>query len=98
MAMSYIVQRNLNFYVVDYNGRDPLTGTEGRSWHPASASRSAAEAIKVCVDQARPPCRRPGTLGGFMATTWIDSKPLITHATQCRYQWMLDFKRPGSHR
>ena len=70
--------------------RAATRSTERRSWHPAGASRSAAEAIKVRVDQARPPCRRPGTLGEFLATTWIDSKPLITHASRRRYQWMLE--------
>ncbi len=90
MAMSYIVQRNQHFYVVVYNGRDPITGRERRRWHPAGASRSVAEAIKMRVDQARPPCRRPGTLGEFMATTWMDSKPLLSNSTRCRYQWMLE--------
>ncbi len=28
--MSYIVQRNHNFYVVDYKGHDPITGAERR--------------------------------------------------------------------
>jgi len=88
--MSYIVQRNQSYYVVDYKGHDPITGAEWRRWHPAGTSRSAAEAIKIRVDQARPPCRRPGTLGEFMATTWIDSKPLLSHSTRSRYQWMLE--------
>ena len=88
--MSYIVQRKHNFYVVDYRGRDPLTGTQRRSWHPAGTIRSTAEAIKIRVDQSRPPCRRPGTLGEFMATTWIGSKPLLSHSTRSPYQWMLD--------
>jgi len=90
VAMSYIVQRQQNFYVVDYRGRDPLTGAERRTWHPAGPSRSAAEAIKIRVDQSRPPRRRPGTLGEFMATTWIDSKPLLSHSTRSRYKWMLE--------
>ena len=34
MAMSYIVHRNQSFYVVAYNGLDPITGTERRRWHP----------------------------------------------------------------
>gem|GEM_PF-6914810 len=41
-------------FSVDYKGRDSITGTERRRWHPAGISRSAAEAIKVRVDQARP--------------------------------------------
>ncbi len=45
MAMSYIVQRNQHFYVVAYNGHDPITGTERRRWHRSGGERSAAEAI-----------------------------------------------------
>ena len=33
--MSYIVQRNNRFYVVAYNGHDPITERERRRWHPA---------------------------------------------------------------
>ena len=25
-----------------------------------------------------------------MATTWLDSKPLLSHSTRSRYQWMLE--------
>ncbi|MCP3935705.1 MAG: hypothetical protein GY708_10075 [Actinomycetia bacterium] len=25
-----------------------------------------------------------------MATTWIDSKPLLSHSPRSRYEWMLD--------
>ena len=32
--MSYIVQRHSRFYVVAYDGLDPLTGRERRRWHP----------------------------------------------------------------
>src|SRR5439155_2736033 len=32
--MTYIVQRKDRFYVVAYDGLDPLTGKERRRWHP----------------------------------------------------------------
>ena len=34
--MTYIVQRKDRFYVVAYDGLDPLTGGERRRWHPLS--------------------------------------------------------------
>ena len=33
-GMTYIVQRKDRFYVVAYDGLDPLTGKERRRWHP----------------------------------------------------------------
>lgn len=44
--MAYIVQRNNQFYVVDYDGVDPRTGKERRRWHPAGRSRDDAEALR----------------------------------------------------
>ncbi len=88
--MSYIVQRNHLFYVVAYNGRDPITGTERRRWHPAGTIRSEAEAMRSRIDADATPRRRKLTLGGFMATTWLDSKMTLTHQTRCRYEWMID--------
>ena len=43
--MAYIVQRNHRFYVVAYDGIDPITGRQRRRWHPAGRSRADAEAI-----------------------------------------------------
>jgi len=88
--MSYIVQRNHLFYVVAYNGRDPITGTERRRWHPAGTIRSEAEAMRSRIDADAAPRRRKLTLGGFMATTWLDSKMTLTHQTRCRYEWMIN--------
>ena len=48
--MAYIVERNHRFYVVDYDGIDPLTGRERRRWHPAGRSRADAEAIAATLE------------------------------------------------
>ena len=32
--MTYIVQREDRYYLVAYDGLDPLTGKERRRWHP----------------------------------------------------------------
>ena len=42
--MSYIVQRHNRFYVVAYDGLDPLTGRERRRWHPAGFGREDRDA------------------------------------------------------
>lgn len=43
--MAYIIERKDRFYVVAYDGLDPLTGKERRRWHPAGGDRHDAEAM-----------------------------------------------------
>ena len=40
--MAYIIERNIRFYVVAYDGIDPLTGRERRRWHPVGADQLAS--------------------------------------------------------
>jgi len=51
----YIAQRRGRFYVVIYEGRDPVTGKELRRWHPAGTDRAAAErlATKLAAEETR---------------------------------------------
>jgi hypothetical protein len=53
MAMSYIVQRNQNYYVIADIGHDPITGAERRRWHPAGNERADVEKIQLRIDQQR---------------------------------------------
>lgn len=41
----YIARRRGRFYVVIYEGVDPATGKEKRTWHPAGADRDEAERL-----------------------------------------------------
>ena len=84
--MSYIVQRKQHFYVVAYNGCDPIPGTERRRWHPAGSVRADAEAMKSRIDRSPRRTRSSGTLGGFAAGPWLDSKPTITHPTRAGFE------------
>jgi hypothetical protein len=73
--MAYIIERNNRFYVVDYDGIDPLTGRERRRWHPAGRSRADAEAIAATLERATTPVvpagSAPTTLGAFLAEQWM---------------------------
>jgi integrase len=62
--MTYIVQRHNRFYVVAYDGLDPLTGRERRRWHPVGSDRDEAEALaaRLEVDRAGVPPVRGGPL------------------------------------
>ena len=41
----YIARRRGRFYAVIYEGLDPVTGRERRTWHPAGTDRTAAERL-----------------------------------------------------
>lgn len=87
--MSYIVQRNHRFYVVDYNGHDPISGRERRRWYPAGTSRADAEGIRDRIDAARPSAPSQATVAAFLNDVWLPSKGALTHPTRNRYRWMI---------
>ena len=92
--MTYIIQRKDRFYVVAYDGLDPLTGRERRRWHPAGADRSDAESIAARLASTRPPrpdTRKSLSLGGFINQTWLPRKRVHVRATTAhRYGWIVE--------
>jgi len=94
IRMAYIVTRNSRFYVVAYDGIDPLTGRERRRWHPAGASRTDAEAISATLDAATAPpadaSTRSLTVGRFLTEQWMLRRRTQLRATTAhRYEWMI---------
>jgi len=61
VAMTYIVQRKDRFYVIAYDGIDPLTGKERRRWRSVGHDRAEAEAIALRL--VRGPIRGAGAEG-----------------------------------
>ena len=93
--MAYIIQRKDRFYVVAYDGLDPLTGKERRRWHPAGHDRHEAEqmATRLEADAAGSAPLRGGPvhLGEFLTDTWLPTKRRHVRATTSyRYSWMVD--------
>jgi len=93
--MTYIVQRKDRFYVVAYDGLDPLTGKERRRWHPVGNARDEAEAIAAHLDEQRevPPPSTGGsiTFGTFLTETWVPQKRRHVRATTAyRYAWFVE--------
>jgi hypothetical protein len=91
--MSYIVQRGDRFYVVAYNGLDPLTGREWRRWHPVGRDRDDAEAVAQRLEPehhgSSPPIGGATTLGTFLCQTWPPRKRRQVRATTAyRYAWL----------
>ncbi len=91
-GMTYIVQRKDRFYVVAYDGLDPLTGRERRRWHPAG-TREDAEQVADQLDTDRPRNARRSSaaqLGDFLTDTWLPRKRVHVRATTAyRYAWMI---------
>jgi integrase len=50
--MAHIVQRKDRFYVVAYDGIDPLTGRERRRWHAVGDDPAEAEAMAARLHRA----------------------------------------------
>ena len=93
--MACIVTRNQRFYVVAYDGIDPLTGRERRRWYPAGASRTDAEAIAATLDStASPPAdasTRSLTVRRFLTEQWMPRRqPQLRATTAHRSEWMID--------
>lgn len=67
----HVAQRRGRFYVVIYEGQDPATGKERRSWHPAGTDRTEAErlAAKLAAEETRRvEAVRSLTFGAYLAT------------------------------
>ena len=93
--MTYIVHRKDRFYVVAYDGVDPLTGRERRRWHPAGDSRDGAELLarRLEVEPRRDGRTRATStrLGRFLTDTWLPRKRAHVRATTAyRYEWMIE--------
>lgn len=73
----YIAQRRGRFYEVIYEGTDPATGKERRSWHPAGTDLAEAErlAAKLTSEKTR---RNDGprslTFGAYLTDQWLPAK------------------------
>ncbi len=93
--MAYIIERKNRFYVVAYDGLDPLTGKERRRWHPAGHDRHEAEQMAARIERdaagSAPLRGGPVHLGEFLTDTWLPAKRRhIRTSTAYRYTWMVD--------
>jgi hypothetical protein len=82
-AMAYIIERNSQFYVVDYGGVDPHTNKERRRWYPAGRSREDAKAIAAQLTATRDGVRQRATsaltVGEYLVEQWLPRR--------CCEQW-----------
>ena len=75
----YVQKRGDRYYAVIYEGRDPVTGKERRSWHPAGTDRAEAERLAAklaATETARVDAVRSLTFGAYMTSQWLPAKKL----------------------
>lgn len=72
----YVVEKSGRFYAVIYEGRDPITGHERRTWHPAGTDRAKAErSAQFLAEAARAKDRALGvTVARYLLQTWLPRK------------------------
>ncbi|MCZ7537148.1 MAG: site-specific integrase [Acidimicrobiia bacterium] len=75
----HIKKRGDRYYAVIYEGLDPVTGKELRSWHPAGTDR--AEAERFAEKLAAAAVKRMGavrslTFGAYLTSQWLPAKKL----------------------
>lgn len=80
----YAAKKGERWYAVIYEGLDPVTGRERRSWHPAGTSRQNAErlASKLADElNRRVDGVRSLTFGAYLTETWLPGKRLALAQT-----------------
>jgi integrase len=71
----HVKKRGDRYYAVIYEGRDPVTGKERRSWHPAGTDRAEAERL-AATETARVDAVRSLTFGAYLTNQWLPAKKL----------------------
>jgi integrase len=80
----YVARKGDRWYAVIYQGLDPVTGRERRSWHAAGTSRD--DAVKLAARLAskcngRNDEARSLTFGGYLVRQWLPGKRLVLAAS-----------------
>jgi hypothetical protein len=73
----HVARKRGRYYAVIYEGLDPITGKERRSWHPAGADRAEAEALAKRLANERDGRNddvRQLTFGAYLSHHWLPTK------------------------
>ena len=80
----YVTQKGDRWYAVIYDGLDPVTGRERRSWHPAGVDRAEAERLarRLAAEvNGRNDEGRSLSFGAYLTTRWLPGKRLTLRDT-----------------
>jgi len=76
----YVARKGNRWYAVIYEGTDPITGRERRSWHPAGCERDDAErlAARLVIERGGAGDEaRSLSFGAFLTSRWLPGKRLV---------------------
>jgi len=76
----YVAHKGGRWYAVIYEGLDPVTGRERRSWHPAGTVRADAERLAARLARehdGRTDPARSMTFGVYLTARWLPGKRLV---------------------
>jgi integrase len=80
----YVARKGNRWYAVIYEGTDPITGRERRSWHPAGCERGDAERLAARLAYERDGANeqaRALSFGVFLTSRWLPGKRLVLAAS-----------------
>ena len=83
----YVARKGNRYYAVVYEGLDPITGREQRSWHPAGEDRADAErlAARLANDRTgrtgRDDETRTLSFGAYLTNQWLPGKRISLAAS-----------------
>ena len=86
----YVTSKGDRWYAVIYEGLDPVTGKERRTWHPAGTNRRDAERLAARLARevnGRNDEGRSLTFGAYLTARWLPGKKLeLAHSTWDGYR------------
>ena len=95
----YVARKGDRWYAVIYEGLDPVTGRERRSWHPAGTNRADAErlAASLAADlNGRNDNGRSLSFGVYMTARWLPGKKVeLAHSTWDGYRRKVELHVPS---
>lgn len=83
----HVARKRDRYYAVIYEGLDPVTGKERRTWHPAGTDRCEAEALVARLAAERDGRNdeiRSLTFGAYLTGRWLPAKKLELAASTHR--------------
>lgn len=80
----YVARKGNRWYAIVYEGTDPITGRDRRSWHPAGCDRADAGRLAARLASERGGANdeaRSLSFGAFLTSRWLPGMRLVLAAS-----------------